>query len=194
MNLNSSLLTTDFHCFNVQLRWSKHHLHVRALFLFVICGYVPLLFRNIWLVASVCNISMETDTPIVAWTPVWWKQSVVPWYFGIWRSRILRSLLVRIFGRPERSPLSQCPSTLHRRMTNATVDLGPFNMTTIALMESPLRWQHTIMPLWKSDSFAHYTISFSNGSLIQWVKLHIKLIKIMSAQLLFDNYWEKMFV
>ncbi|KAJ8880695.1 hypothetical protein PR048_017165 [Dryococelus australis] len=126
VNLDSSLHRTDFHCYSVQLRRSKHHVSRRALLLVVI----------------------------------WDLSAALPKY----PSRVLRFLSVKIGGSPERAALAQVPSTFHLRRTNATVDLGLFIFHGIVRPDSPLRWQPTITPLSKSDSFVTRAISLSTGS------------------------------
>ncbi|KAJ8890933.1 hypothetical protein PR048_010442 [Dryococelus australis] len=89
-------------------------------------------------------------------------------FLTISRFRVLRFLSVKIGSRPERAALAQCPSTIHLRRKNATVDLGLFTFRSIARLDSPLRWQSTITPLSKSDSSVPRAISLSTGSILAY--------------------------
>ncbi|KAJ8879340.1 hypothetical protein PR048_019948 [Dryococelus australis] len=78
--------------------------------------------------------------------------------FPKYPSRVLRFLLVKVGGRPERAALTQCPSTFHLRRTNTKVNLGLFTFR-LARLDSQLRWQPTITPLSKSNSSVPRAIS-----------------------------------
>ena len=129
-------------------------------------AYLLLLFQNIQVdVPLFAMFQMETDTPVAASDSCLMVAIGCALLFTIWHFRVLWFLLVRIFGCPKNSLLSQCPPIFHLHRTNATANLGLFNLSAFALLNSPLRCQATVVPfievwwLWKC------TISFSTVSL-----------------------------
>lgn len=107
VNLGSSLHRINFHCCSVQLWWSKHHLSLQAVLMFVwgLCAGALLEYPRWWI--SVRSIPMKTDTFIPPPKMIQfctWNSYIMVIIGSVWFFTASRFMVVRSLGQNFRSP------------------------------------------------------------------------------------------